>query len=190
MHFGVAGEHEIDRRIRQRRRFLRDAGDAQRVPGRSRSPWSGSISPWIAANRLDLAAAVAADHADARSRRAARGRRRKAAGVRRGGARNCGKRSWGHGIEAGRGFGASCPFMLYGTPGARPRPRHGSESPLHELPGQDLLSPADSRAAAGSRASAAARRTPGRSRPRPSSVAAPCRRASSSMSRSARRLRR
>ncbi len=29
MHFAIARHHEIDRGIRQRRRFLRDAGDAQ-----------------------------------------------------------------------------------------------------------------------------------------------------------------
>ena len=42
-----------------------DAGDAQPCVGMSRSPTSDSTSPRMAANRLDLAAAVAADHAHA-----------------------------------------------------------------------------------------------------------------------------
>ena len=54
VHLGVAGQHEIDRRIGQRRRFLGHAGDAQPCRACRRSPWSASISPRIAANRLDL----------------------------------------------------------------------------------------------------------------------------------------
>ena len=155
--------------------------------GRGR-PCRAPLRPSIAANSEVLPRAVAADHADAPARMQGE-------------------------VDVGQeeAFAAAEGEIAEGNHGARIlaglRPRKGatraqSRFPEHQVPAlrldldriaadelarQDLRAPADSPAAAGSRASAAARRTPGRSR-RCRARSAPSRRSSMRIPRSARRL--
>ena len=66
MHLGVARDDEVDRRIGQRRRLLRDARDAH-ARGQVEIAHVGLDLALDRREQAGLAAAVAADHADARA---------------------------------------------------------------------------------------------------------------------------